>query len=89
MLACNKLENIRRRANRARNFPVNTCPASRHVRLMAEAIASGRGYSMFETDPELCAAAMFSVLESLWKARTKLATLEKKAPNGQGNGPRE
>jgi len=34
-----KLQNLRRRVNRARNFPDNTCPASRHLHLIAEALA--------------------------------------------------
>lgn len=36
-----KLSNVRRRVNRARSFPHNTCPASRHLHMMAEALATG------------------------------------------------
>jgi len=63
--------------NRARKFPTNTCPASRHLHLMAEALATGKPYPMLQEEPEHCALTMLAVLESLWKARTKL---EKLAP---------
>jgi hypothetical protein len=53
-----------------RNFPHNTCPASRHVELMAEALAKGERYAMFEEEPEHCAESLRSVIESLWKLRT-------------------
>lgn len=72
-LPANKIENVRRRANRARNFPENTCPASRHLHMMAENLIRYGKYPMFEEEPEHCAGTMLSVLESLWKARTELA----------------
>ena len=75
----NKLSNMRRRVNRARNFPANTCPASRHLHLMAEALACGRPYPMIQEEPEHCAVTMLSVLESLWKARTELIRLRSNA----------
>ena len=79
MLASNKLENVQRRVNRARHFPANTCTASRHLHIMAERLATGKKYPMFEEEPEHCAGTMLAVLESLWKARTELAKL--KTPN--------
>lgn len=75
----NKLQNLRRRVNRARNFPDNTCPASRHLHLIAEALAGGRPYPMLQDEPEHCAGTMLAVLEALWKARTKLARLRSNA----------
>ena len=76
----NKLQNLRRRVNRARNFPDNTCPASRHLHLIAEALAGGRPYPMLQDEPEHCAGTMLAVLEALWKARTKFARLRSNAP---------
>jgi hypothetical protein len=70
-LPCNKLANLRRRVDRARDFPANTCPASRHLHMIAEALATGRDYPMLREEPEHCAASMLSVLESLWKARKR------------------
>lgn len=78
MHPANKLVNQRRRTNRARRFPDNTCPASRHLHLIAEALAAGRPYPMLQEEPEHCAGTMLSVLESLWKARTRLAKVEGK-----------
>lgn len=71
MHPANKLSNLRRRVARARKFGENTCPASRHLHLMAEALATGKRYHMFDEEPEHCAGAMLSVLESLWKLRTE------------------
>jgi hypothetical protein len=76
MHPANRLANLRRRVNRARNFPVNTCPASRHLSLMADVLASGEPYQMLTDDPKHCAGTMYSVLESLWKARTELARIK-------------
>jgi len=79
------LKNVRRRVNRARDFPENTCSASRHLHLMASQLAAGRPYPMLQEEPAHCAMTMLAVLESLWKARTELARL--KTPNFGGNRP--
>ena len=71
------LRNTRRRANRARNFPENTCSASRHLHLMADQLASGKPYPMLAEEPQHCAMTMLAVLESLWKARTELERLKR------------
>ena len=73
-----KLKNLRRRVERARNAPHNTCPASRYLHEIAEALAARRPYPMLVDCPELSAEIMLSVLESLWKARTELAKLRGK-----------
>lgn len=72
----NRLPNLRRRVERARNFPVNTCPSSRHVHMIAECLAKGGVYHQLTEEPEHCAASMLSVLESLWKARTRLQKMD-------------
>lgn len=66
----NGLRNLRRRVNRARRFPENTCPWSRHLHLMAEQLAEGKPYPMLQEEPEHCAWAMLVVLEELFKLRT-------------------
>jgi hypothetical protein len=73
--AWNKLENMRRRVSRARHFPMNTCPASRHLHSIADALTSKqRKHSIEELwSAEHMAGTMYSVLESLWKARTDAA----------------
>lgn len=72
----NKLSNMKRRVTRARRFMVNTCPASRHVHMMADELAAGHTYHMFEEEPEHAAGSLYSVLESLWKARLELIRLK-------------
>lgn len=64
-----RLVNLRRRVNRARDFPHNTCPASRHLRMIADTLASGKPYPMLHEEPGHCAETMYSVLESLWRLR--------------------
>lgn len=58
-----------RRAFRAGTTVAVSCPASRHLHIMADALASGQTYHMFAEDPAACAETMYAVLESLWKAR--------------------
>lgn len=73
-----RLRDQRRRTNRARNFPVNTCPASRHLHMIADALLSPRRKCAMEElwEPDHMAGTMLTVLESLWKARNELARIE-------------
>lgn len=66
---------LKRRASRAKRFPDNTCPASRHLHLIAQRLAAGKPYPMLAEEPQHCAETMLAVLASLWEARTKLAKL--------------
>lgn len=79
-----RLKNLRRRVNRARDFPANTCSASRHLHLIAERLANGE--RMLIDEPEHYAETMLAVLESLWKARTEIDRL--KGPNARANARR-
>lgn len=76
------IKTLRRRVNKARNFPDNTCPASRHLHIMADALSKRKGdalrYPMLQEEPEHCAEAIYAVLASLWEARTELAKLKGK-----------
>lgn len=70
MHPANKLPNIRRRVNRARDKAGVTCPASRHVHMMADCLSMGlRRYPMLQEEPEHCAESIYAVLEALWKLR--------------------
>jgi hypothetical protein len=60
---------------RARRFPHNTCPASRHVQLIAEALANGGDYPMIREEPEHVAGSIASVVADLYAARTMLDRL--------------
>lgn len=82
-----RMRNLRRRVSRARNFPVNTCQASRHLEIMAETLAAGKPYPMFDEEPEHCAETMLYVLEALWKARTKLSRIKAAATPGERKEP--
>ena len=67
------LANLRRRVDRIRakhGFAV-TCPASRHVQIMADAFAAGRPYPMLREEPRHCAGSLYAVVEALWKARAE------------------
>ena len=69
-----RIKRLRARVRKAKNFPTNTCPASRHVQMMAEALLKD-GYPMLDDEPAHCAESMLAVVEALWKARTKMAKM--------------
>ncbi|GEM_PF-2611940 len=77
MHPANKLCNLRRRVDRAAK-PHVTCPASRHVDMMADALSKGEQWWSIHETPEYGARAMWSVVESLWKARARIHKLEAK-----------
>ena len=54
------------RADRARDFPRNTCGASRHAQMVAEAMAAG----VHGDDLRDAGSSILSVVASLWEART-------------------
>jgi len=67
-----------RRANRERRFPENTCPASRHVQMIGEALAKRRPYPMLQEEPEHVAGSLLSTVGSLYAARTEIDRLRAK-----------
>ena len=69
------LAKLKRRATRARNAALVTCPASRHLALMADALAAGRPYPMLTEEPQYCAESMLAVCAALWEARNEIAEL--------------
>jgi hypothetical protein len=79
----NKLNNLRRRVNRVRK---HTCPASRHLYLMADVLITYGRCRHIEQDPHYCAATMLAVLESLWKARIQLEKRRAKSPHSSARG---
>ena len=62
--------------NAARDFPVNTCPASRHAQMIAEALIEGRPYPMLTEEPEHCGESIAAVVTALYEARSKLKQME-------------
>jgi hypothetical protein len=63
------------RMNKSRKFMENTCPASRHVQMMAEDLAKVGKYPMLQEDPKHCAGSIASVVNSLYSARSFLQSL--------------
>lgn len=68
------LDELKIRADVARNFPDNTCAASRHAEMIARKMVEKGGYPMLAEEPEHCAISILSTVVSLYEARTKLAT---------------
>ena len=69
-----KLRDIKRRALRAVKRVDHTCPSSRLLYSIAVGLSRGERTEIYR-DPRLCAGAMLTVLEDLWKARAKLAAI--------------
>jgi len=69
--------------DQARDFPHNTCPASRHVALAAELLIKHGEYAMLREEPDHVAMSMASTVTSLWKARTKLQELGYEESDGE------
>ena len=64
--------------NAARNFPVGTCPASRHVAVMAETLAKRKTYYMLTEEPDHCAESMATIVGALWECRAERDALAEK-----------
>ena len=67
-----ELKNLKRRVNKARQFPHNTCPASRHVQMMADGLSSKHGYPMLQEEPDHCAGSLYATVAALYEARTEI-----------------
>jgi hypothetical protein len=65
------------RMAKSRNFPYNTCPASRHVEIAALAFAEQdeKHIDIMTEEPEHLGDSMLSVLTSLYEARAFLESL--------------
>ena len=71
-----KLRDIKRRAERAGKLFNNTCPSSRLLYSIAVGLSRGERTEI-DRDPRLCAGAMLTVLQELWKARARLAEIDR------------
>jgi hypothetical protein len=68
----------RRRALRWRDFPKNTCPASRNVEMAAEGLMRLRRAGVVDDEAMHIAASLWSVLGDLWQARTRISNLKRR-----------
>lgn len=78
-----------RRMHRARRFPTNTDPWSRHVAIMAAALSQhGAGaYPMLAEEPRHCAASLAATVGELWRTRTENERLRKQLAKTKGAKP--
>ena len=78
---------LKRRVSRARDFPAGTCPASRHVHSIADALVSKRRKHPIEElwDAEHIASSLYAVLASLWEARKELTKLKNRPMSNRTN----
>lgn len=67
-----RLRELYAAADKARDFPRNTCGASRHLHMMAEDLIVNGRYTMFDSDPAHCAESILAVLQSVWTERRAL-----------------
>lgn len=70
-----EIKNLKKRIRKVRNFPVNTCPASRHVQIMGECLTKKGGYPMLTEEPEHCAQSILATVAALYEKRTEAARL--------------
>jgi hypothetical protein len=68
-------ENLLERMNDARDFPANTCSASRHAAMIAEALCRREDYPMLAEEPEHCGGSIAATVSALWECRAKLAEI--------------
>ena len=66
-------------ANSVRRFPENTCPASRLVQDIGEALVRGEEHQLLAAEPDTCGESMLAVVTALYRARTRLAELDAEA----------
>lgn len=71
-----KLRDIKRRALRAVKRVDHTCQSSRLLYSIAVGLSRGERTEI-DRDPRLCAGEMLTVLEDLWKARARLAEIDR------------
>jgi len=70
------IEDLVKRMNDARDFPANTCGASRHAAMIAEALCKREDYPMLAEEPEHCGGSIAATVAALWECRAKLAESE-------------
>ena len=69
-------DDLLERMNNARDFPANTCGASRHAAMIAEALCKQEDYPMLAEEPEHCGGSIAATVAALWECRAKLARVK-------------
>lgn len=70
-----EIKNLKKRLRKARQFPHNTCPASRHTQMIGEYLTTKKGYPMLQEEPEHCAGSILATVAALYETRTDLCRL--------------
>jgi hypothetical protein len=65
-------DDLVKRLNDARDFPSNTCGASRHAAMIAEALCKLEDYPMLVEEPEHCGESIAATVAALWECRADL-----------------
>lgn len=65
-------DDLLKRMNNARDFPANTCGASRHAAMIAEALCKLEDYPMLAEEPKHCGGSIAATVAMLWECRAKL-----------------
>lgn len=68
-----------RGADEARQFPGNTCPASRHAQMIGEALVKGEVFPQLSEEPAHCGQSILATVEALYRARTALRGAQKES----------
>ena len=72
-----EIKNLKKRLSKARRFPTNTCPASRHAQMIGEYLPTKKGYPMLQEEPEHCAGSILATVAALYEARTEIERWKK------------
>lgn len=68
------------RARKARRFPENTCPASRHTQMIGEdLIRYGSNASSIISHPKHVGESLLLTVAALWEARDEIERLKRNA----------
>jgi len=61
---------------KARNFPTNTCPASRITEALGLALLDDQPYPLLDEEPQEVGTCLVSTAASLYEARTEIERLK-------------
>lgn len=65
-------KSVIRQTDDSRQFPINTCPASRHAYQIGCALMRGEEYPMLQEEPQYCGESIMATVGALFRARTQV-----------------
>lgn len=68
---------LKARLSRARRFPHNTCPSSRHAQMIGENLLAGKHDSAVHDDPKHGGGSILGTVAALYECRTQREMLLK------------